>query len=295
MVTSVPAWFNSKASGLIPPGFDLTFAVDNNSTASEFAGFLTNYRFLDELFQSLRLEGTGLDPKTPNRVSFIISQEIDGEGIEEPVTVDGVRQTWLMGDRVEQGQDGIVFPFFQQQPEFNGEMGTSVNRLTTDTVPFSIADSRDYNLLCAQIVIACKLINNPNDDAFDPAPKYPYRYVGIHNVDLFVRESDDLPPGPPQDNPLYPYVPSCFIYTNSEIGVAVYEQRLDSIVNTFYRENMPTSAFNISGLDSKFRDVIVNTNGAIFSYQPFSTLDSESAFGDILGKILYRYLYIPNS
>ena len=299
MVTSVPAWFAGKARSLKPPGIDVTNIVDGSGSMDSYINFITSSELYVSLENALLAEGIGTLPESKNRYSFAKGIGPESGEVEVPVEIavfPPVQKRWALGS--EFLANLVTVP----TAEFLGEdMPAAANYLA--------GFDRDYNPLNESIFIggSDEQSGSAADYKFSRNPKYPFRYVGIHSIDMFVREGElPIPPwlqGDSFDGTNDDYRLNGYVYTTDTEGVGIYFNFKDGNQIVKYRD-VPISALNaVAGCTSggcSFQENIdeaQRTNGAIYDIRAFRDDDPAvaqrkfNALGESLGAVLGKLLY----
>lgn len=278
---SVPVFFGAKARSKRPPGIDVTSITDLSGSMQPFASFIGSQATIAALENTLLLEGIGV--LSPNRYSFTTGGDNINNTLREielNTIVNGVSGRWAPGSNVLDGT--AVLPTLRANRGGDTEdMGLASNLVA--------GTDRGYLSANQRIIIAG---SDEQDNfgnggtAFVASPAFPYRYVGVHSVNLSISE----PAGP---NPVPAGTLRGFIYTTNTVGVAVYID--GNTINN--RGDVPVArvtatAATLGGLPTL--QINVNqakaTNGAIYDIRFFNngfTLLAES-LGSALGKFLFE-------
>lgn len=270
---SVPVFFGAKARSKRPPGIDVTSITDLSGSMQPFASFISSRATIVALENALTAEGIGI--LSPNRYSFATGATRPSDTlatIEIPLSVNGAVQRWATGIEVRFGDASIPNLIANRRGDTE-DMGLAAN-LVSNT-------NRDYLPANERIIISGSDEQSPAT-AFNGAPLFPYRYVGVHSVNLSISE----PAGP---NPVPAGTLRGFVYTTSTTGVAVYIN--GSTINN--RGDVPVANITATAANGTRQlnvDQAKLTNGAIYDIRFFNNgfqLLAES-LGSALGKFLFE-------
>lgn len=271
---SVPAFFGSKGRTKRPPGLDVTLITDLSGSMQPFASFISSRGTIIALENALLSQGIGI--LSQNRYSFTTgadNKRTSLGSIELSTSVNGVGGRWAPGINVLNG---------------TATLPNLVANLGGDTEDMGLASNLVAQIDRQYIPANVRIIIGGSDEqsyetAFVTSPAFPYRYVGVHTVDLTISE----PAGP---NPVPAGTLSGFVYTTDTTGVAVYFD--GSTIN--YRLSVPVAnvtATAASGSSGGSRQTNINraksSNGAIYKINvDFSLLGT--SLGVALGQFLFE-------
>lgn len=268
---SVPAFFGAKAPTRKPPGLDITSVTDLSGSMAEYASFISSRATLLALEQALRAQGIGI--LSPNRYSLAsgggeIPDYTTLIEIEKFVTTNAGSQRWATGASIIDASASI--PTLTASAGGDTEdMGIAANLISEN--------DRDYLEPNERIIIAGS-DEQSYGTAFTVSPTYPYRYVGVHEVDITISE----PAGP---NGIPDGTLRGFVYTTNTTGVAIYVAG----PTIYYRTAVPVANVTATAAGGTFQinvDHAATTNGAIYSINMDFQLLGES-LGNVLGEYLY--------
>lgn len=188
---SVPAFFNAKTSIIGSAAVDVTFVLDLSDSTDPYPQWIpTVVLTMERVFRSM--VGFGGARLKPNRYSFATG---GGSGsnfttlnqIERLVTIDGAVQRWATGQQIL--DDAVTFPSLTADEGTNTQdMGLATNLIEStdrgylpgnDRLIIAISDAQGYGT------------------AFNAAPLFPHKYIGLHSADVAATGSS----WPPLFNP----------------------------------------------------------------------------------------------
>jgi hypothetical protein len=271
---SVPAFFGAKARTKRPPGLDVTSITDLSGSMQPFASFISSRGTIVALETALVAQGIGII--SPNRYSFTTGADTTNNTLNEielTTTVNGASGRWAPGTNVLNGTATL--------PTLTANRGA-------DTEDMGLASNLVAGTDRGYLTDNVRVIIGGSDEqsygtAFVASPTYPYRYVGVHSVNLTISE----PAGP---NPVPAGTLAGFVYTTNTTGVAIYFD--GTTIN--YRLAVPvanvtaTATNSTSGQPTRQQNVdrAAATNGAIYKINVDFTL-----LGTSLGVVLGQFLF----
>ena len=291
MVTSVPAWFGRKALEK-PPGLDLTFITKGETPG--YTNFIGEESTFVNIEQRIISEQIGTRADTPNRYSYGGGAKVQagtgstGDAPEYDVQVSGISQRWGLGSNFL--ANNIIVP---------NNYSTSGDGVVKAANQFSNID-REYNPLNRSIFITASLSQSDlfnNDFVTDPV--YPYTYIGLHSISMFVRESPEIPL-PDWLQPPTNWEVKGLVYTTDQQGVAIYFDFSNAPTTIGARtRSVPTSAMVANAAASstggrtqpQLLFQAVQTNGALFDLESFSSEAELQSLGNMLGMTLGKFLW----
>ena len=291
MVTSVPAWFGRKALEK-PPGLDLTFITDGETNFPQFINFIGRESTYVDIEQRIISEQIGTRADTPNRYSYCGGAKRQSGGIQEAleydVQVSGVSQRWGLGSNFL--ANNIIVP---------NDYSSSGNDIVRAVNKFSNTN-REYNPLNRSIFITSSLAQDENfNNDFIVNPVYPYTYIGLHSLALFVRESPEIP-FPDFLQPPTNWQVAGFVYTTDQQGVALYiDLSAGPNVTVLRTRSLPIAAMSARAAASPTGGrtqpepifQAVRTNGALFDIRSLTSEAELQTLRLMLGFTLAKFLW----
>ena len=290
MVTSVPAWFGSKARTRKPLALDVTTITDTSGSMVFYIDYITSDTIYQSLEASLRSQNIGVSPENENRYSFCVAKDKRDvkpplSEIERDVTIQGSpgARRWVTGPEVTDTSAPIDYPDYEITGGDGENVAASLNTIQTK--------DRDYNTSSQRITIGGTDTPFYMADIIEDV-EYPSIFIGVHSIIIRALSEDPSAGIPP--TPRGQLVG--FVYTTDTVGTAIYID--GTTIN--YRENMPTFGISVTSRNSdlgiprsirKLVDQAIATNGAVYDIEFFTTPEKYALLTESLGAVLGKYLY----
>lgn len=290
MVTSVPAWFGSKARTRKPLALDITTITDTSGSMVFYIDFITSDTVYKSLETSLRSQNIGVSPENENRYSFCVAKDKRDfkpplSEIEKDVTIQGSSEArrWATGSEVTDTSTSITYPTYELTGGDGENVAASLNTIQTT--------NRDYNTFSQRVTIGGTDTPFYMADIIEDV-EYPSIFIGVHSIIIRALSEDPsagIPPTPPGQL-------VGFVYTTDTVGTAIYID--GTTIN--YRENMPTFGISVTSRNpdlgiprsiGKLVDYAIATNGAVYDIDFFTTPEKYALLTESLGAVLGKYLY----